>query len=52
MTRPGTAQNGTTVGGPTWIVGYPFQPTVPNDPPVVDSVVINETSPDTNDACR
>ena len=45
----GTAQNGLTVDGPTWIQGYPFPPTVPNDPPVVDSVVINQAAPHTND---
>ena len=45
----GTAQNGTTVGGPAWVQGYTFQVGTPNDPPVVDSVTINQASPHTND---
>ena len=45
----GTPQNGTAVGGPTWVQGYTFQVGTPNDPPVVDSVAINQASPHTND---
>ena len=45
----GTPQNGTTVGGPAWVQGYTFQVGTPNDPPVVDSVTINQASPHTND---
>ena len=45
----GTPQNGTAVGGPTWVQGYTFQVGTPNDPPVVDSVTINQASPHTND---
>ena len=45
----GTPQNGTAVGGPTWVPGYTFQVGTPNDPPVVDSVAINQASPHTND---
>ena len=45
----GTPENGTAVGGPIWVPGYTFQVGTPNDPPVVDSVTINQASPHTND---
>ncbi|MEO8425117.1 MAG: LamG-like jellyroll fold domain-containing protein, partial [Actinomycetota bacterium] len=43
----GTAVNGTLVNGPTWVAGTTFTP--PNTAPVVDSVVINQATPRTND---
>ena len=43
----GTAVNGTLVNGPTWVAGTTFTP--PNTAPIVDSVVINQATPRTND---
>ena len=46
--RPGGTINGTLQSnGPTWVAGTTFTP--PNTAPVVDSVVIDQASPQTND---